>query len=82
VGDVMRDRVLAELFATAEDPILVSKWKDVSQDAETVTSLEYCSTDTARTPLDHANAEKGQGSLQAIHTSTFVASSANIKPKQ
>jgi uncharacterized protein Yka (UPF0111/DUF47 family) len=40
VGDVMRDRVLAELFATAEDPILVIKWKDIYQDAETV--LDVC----------------------------------------
>jgi len=40
VGDVMRDRVLAELFATAKDPILVLKWKDIYQDAETV--LDVC----------------------------------------
>jgi len=40
VGDVMRDRVLAELFATATDPILVIKWKDIYQDAETV--LDVC----------------------------------------
>jgi len=40
VGDVMRDRVLAELFATAKDPILVIKWKDIYQDAETV--LDVC----------------------------------------
>jgi predicted phosphate transport protein (TIGR00153 family) len=40
VGDVMRDRVLAELFATAKDPITVIKWKDIYQDAETV--LDVC----------------------------------------
>jgi len=40
VGDVMRDRVLAELFATTKDPIVVLKWKDIYQDAETV--LDVC----------------------------------------
>jgi len=40
VGDVMRDQVLAELFATAKDPIMVIKWKDIYQDAETV--LDVC----------------------------------------
>jgi hypothetical protein len=40
VGDAMRDRVLAELFATAKDPIEVIKWKDIYQDAETV--LDVC----------------------------------------
>jgi predicted phosphate transport protein (TIGR00153 family) len=40
VGDVMRDRVLTELFATAKDPITVIKWKDIYQDAETV--LDVC----------------------------------------
>ncbi len=40
VGDVMRDRVLAELFATTKDPIAVLKWKDLYQDAETV--LDVC----------------------------------------
>jgi predicted phosphate transport protein (TIGR00153 family) len=40
VGDAMRDRVLAELFATATDPIAVIKWKDIYQDAETV--LDVC----------------------------------------
>jgi len=40
VGDMMRDRVLAELFATAKDPIVVLKWKDIYQDAETV--LDVC----------------------------------------
>ncbi len=40
VGDVMRDRALTELFATAKDPITVIKWKDIYQDAETV--LDVC----------------------------------------
>ena len=40
VGDVMRDRALTELFATAKDPIMVIKWKDIYQDAETV--LDVC----------------------------------------
>jgi uncharacterized protein Yka (UPF0111/DUF47 family) len=40
VGDAMRDRMLAELFATAKDPIAVIKWKDIYQDAETV--LDVC----------------------------------------
>jgi len=40
VGDVMRDQALAELFATARDPIMVIKWKDIYQDAETV--LDVC----------------------------------------
>ncbi len=40
IGDVMRDRVLTELFATAKDPISVIKWKDIYQDAETV--LDVC----------------------------------------
>lgn len=40
VGDAMRDRVLAELFATTRDPIAVLKWKDIYQDAETV--LDVC----------------------------------------
>jgi predicted phosphate transport protein (TIGR00153 family) len=40
VGDVMRDRVLAELFANTKDPIVVLKWKDIYQDAETV--LDVC----------------------------------------
>ncbi len=40
VGDVMRDRVLTELFATAKDPIMVIKWKDIYQDAEIV--LDVC----------------------------------------
>ncbi len=40
VGDGMRDRVLAELFTTTKDPIVVLKWKDIYQDAETV--LDVC----------------------------------------
>ncbi len=40
VGDVMRDRVLSELFAGSKDPIAVIKWKDIYQDAETV--LDVC----------------------------------------
>jgi uncharacterized protein len=40
VGDTMRDRVLSELFANAKDPIVVIKWKDIYQDAETV--LDVC----------------------------------------
>jgi uncharacterized protein Yka (UPF0111/DUF47 family) len=40
VGDAMRDRVLAELFETEKDPMMVIKWKDIYQDAETV--LDIC----------------------------------------
>jgi len=40
VGDTMRDRVLEELFAAEKDPIMVIKWKDIYQDAETV--LDVC----------------------------------------
>jgi hypothetical protein len=40
VGDSMRDRVLAELFETEKDPLMVIKWKDIYQDAETV--LDIC----------------------------------------
>jgi hypothetical protein len=36
----MRDAVLAELFETAKDPILVIKLKEVYQDSETV--LDIC----------------------------------------
>ena len=36
VGDEMRDRVLTELFATAQDPLLVITGKDIYPDAETV----------------------------------------------
>jgi uncharacterized protein len=40
VGDVMRDRMLMELFTAAKDPIMVIKWKDIYQEAETV--LDVC----------------------------------------
>ena len=40
VGDALRDAVLAELFETQKDPILVIKWKEVYEDAETV--LDVC----------------------------------------
>ena len=40
VGDTMRDRVLEDLLATEKDPIMVIKWKDIYQDAETV--LDVC----------------------------------------
>ena len=36
----MRDRVLEDLLATEKDPIMVIKWKDIYQDAETV--LDVC----------------------------------------
>ncbi|HNV86993.1 MAG TPA: DUF47 family protein [Candidatus Omnitrophota bacterium] len=41
IGDFMRDKMLAELFEAAKnDPILVIKWKEIYQDAETV--LDVC----------------------------------------
>jgi hypothetical protein len=40
VGDVLRDRVLADLFEREKDPIAVIKWKEIYQDAETV--LDVC----------------------------------------
>ena len=40
VGDDMRDAMLAELFDNVKDPLLVIKWKEVYQDAETV--LDIC----------------------------------------
>jgi uncharacterized protein len=40
VGDTMRDEVLAELFEKEKDPIMVIKWKEIYQDAETV--LDIC----------------------------------------
>jgi hypothetical protein len=40
VGDSMRDKVLVELFDTEKDPIVVIKWKEVYEDAETV--LDIC----------------------------------------
>ena len=40
VGDTMRDTVLAELFDTEKDPIMVIKRKEIYEDAETV--LDVC----------------------------------------
>ena len=40
VGDSLRDDVLAELFETAKDPIMVIKLKEIYQDSETV--LDIC----------------------------------------
>ena len=40
LGDTLRDNVLAELFETAKDPILVIKLKEIYQDSETV--LDIC----------------------------------------
>jgi hypothetical protein len=40
VGDSMRDEALEELFKTQKDPLMVIKWKDIYQDAETV--LDIC----------------------------------------
>ncbi len=40
VGDTMRDNMLAELFDTEKNPIMVIKWKEIYQDAETV--LDIC----------------------------------------
>lgn len=40
VGDAMRDEVLAELFEKEKDPIMVIKWKEIYQDAETI--LDIC----------------------------------------
>jgi predicted phosphate transport protein (TIGR00153 family) len=40
VGDAMRDSALAELFDTIKDPILVIKWKEIYEFAETV--LDIC----------------------------------------
>jgi uncharacterized protein Yka (UPF0111/DUF47 family) len=41
VGDTMRDKMLAELFEKSKhDPILVIKWKEIYQDAETI--LDIC----------------------------------------
>ena len=40
LGDTMRDNVLAELFETSKDPILVIKLKEIYQDSETV--LDIC----------------------------------------
>lgn len=40
VGDVMRDKALAELFDAEKDPIFIIKWKEIYQDAETI--LDIC----------------------------------------
>ncbi len=40
VGDTLRDEALGKLFERTKDPILVIKWKEVYQDAETV--LDIC----------------------------------------
>ncbi len=40
LGDAMRDNVLAELFDTEKDPLVVIKLKEIYQDAETV--LDIC----------------------------------------
>ena len=40
IGDTMRDTVLAELFETEKDPIIVIKLKEIYQDSETV--LDIC----------------------------------------
>ena len=40
VGDGMRDHVLAGLFETAKDPIMLIKWKEIFEDAETM--LDIC----------------------------------------
>ena len=40
VGDAMRDEVLAKLFETEKNPIVVIKLKEIYQDAETV--LDIC----------------------------------------
>ncbi|HNX90435.1 MAG TPA: DUF47 family protein [Candidatus Omnitrophota bacterium] len=40
VGDVMRDKVLVDLFEHEKDPIAVIKWKELYEDAETV--LDIC----------------------------------------
>jgi len=40
IGDTMRDTMLAELFETRKDPLVIIKWKEIYQDAETV--LDIC----------------------------------------
>lgn len=40
VGDALRDKFLGELFENEKDPIVVIKWKEIYQDAETV--LDIC----------------------------------------
>ena len=39
VGDSLRDKILAELFEREKDPIAVIKWKEIYQDAETITDI-------------------------------------------
>ena len=39
VGDTLRDKILAELFENEKDPIVVIKWKEIYQDAETITDI-------------------------------------------
>lgn len=40
LGDTMRDTVLAELFETEKDPVIIIKLKEIYQDSETV--LDIC----------------------------------------
>jgi hypothetical protein len=40
MGDTMRDTVLAELFESEKDPVIIIKLKEIYQDAETV--LDIC----------------------------------------
>ena len=40
VGDSMRDKALGDLFEKEKDPIVVIKWKEIYQDAETI--LDIC----------------------------------------
>lgn len=40
VGDGMRDHVLAGLFESTKDPIVLIKWKEIFEDAETM--LDIC----------------------------------------
>ena len=40
VGDSLRNKVLAELFEKEKDPIVVIKWKEIYEDAETL--LDIC----------------------------------------
>lgn len=39
VGDSLRDKILGELFEREKDPIAVIKWKEIYQDAETITDI-------------------------------------------
>jgi len=39
-GDLLRDKVIGDLFEKEKDPIAVIKWKEIYQDAETV--LDIC----------------------------------------